>query len=63
MLNYEIPIGSYAESLPSDYKIRLAWYGMYYVVSSNRGWEGSFRDLCDARLFIDALEAIMKETG
>jgi len=60
MLSFEILIEN-SESKPkylSDYQIRLAWGSRQYKVYSSRGWEGSFRDLCDARLFIDALEAL-----
>jgi hypothetical protein len=56
MLNFEPPTGNYASSSPSDYQIKQAWSGTYYKVYSSRGWEGSFRDLCDAALFIKALE-------
>lgn len=56
MLNFELLTESYASNSPTDYRIKQAWSGLYYKVYSDRGWEGSFRDLCDAALFIKALE-------
>lgn len=56
MLNFELIIENSDANLPSDYQIKLAWSGRFYRVFSSRGWEASFHDLCDARLFINALE-------